>query len=327
MKRLTIILILTSSWSFGQDAIFNVHKQNLHLLNYAFLKKENVNLAIDNSFEYYSKDKIFNTTNLNFDLPSKNENKIKIGCNIKSGFLGEKNNISDFDAIFKYKYNLNHSGSEYFSFASNLGLSNNQISYKTLNQRYSFKEFTPSDVMFNKLNFNVGVGGLFHDENKEIGVYVNHLNRPNLPIADDKTPIKYTAYLRNYFWKIGLYSTLIYQYQDGYFYNQIDLDYYYCMLNYLGVNFDYELNSVNLGLGFKHLSNTNNIYSANLDLPLNDEFNIVYSASIMQNLPNDKLAHFHQIGMYFHFGLYYPFRRILFGHRHPVGKIHYGPSF
>ncbi|MCF8296776.1 MAG: type IX secretion system membrane protein PorP/SprF [Saprospiraceae bacterium] len=301
MKRLTLILLFISTLAFGQEAIFNVGKHNIHLLNYAHNKNDRLNLSLDNNIEFYNKNEQFNTSNLNFNIrvfPA-----LKTGLNIKYNLLGEENNISEFDAIIKYKTYLN--GYLNLVVAANFGIIENKISYNTLKPRYSFEEIEPLNQSFKKSNFNLGFGTSLKHPIYEIGVAVNHLNQPKLPLDNERIPIKYTAYIRNNLLREKLFSTLIYQYQDEYFYNPIDMEYYYSMLNYMGVNLDYELPEINFGLGFKYLSNNNNVYSLiigkSFSNSFNNSFSLNYSASIIPDIINNDFAQFHQLGLYYSF--------------------------
>ena len=305
MKKIFIILLLSSFALFGQEPIYNINPNNLHLLNYANYEYDTFYVNLDNSYEFYNNDKQFNSTNLNLNFDF--ENKIQLGINSEYNYLGNNNNNFNFDGILKYKYSFNEDFN--IVFAGNIGFINSNIDYSTLESRYSNEELTSLDIAYNKQNLNLGFGATFNYLHTfsylsimEAGVYFNHLNSASLPLNNDKIPIKYTAFIRNRF---GQFSSLLtYAYQDNFYYNPKDFDYYYSMLNYIGANINYLFYfPLDIGLGYKYLSNNSNMYSVSASYLLGrwkKEFSIFYSFSLLDMKTNNP-ALLHQLGVYFHF--------------------------
>ena len=286
--------------SFSQEPIYNINEYNLHLLNYADYKYDTFYVSLDNTYEFYSNNKQFNSTdlNLNFDF----KNKFQAGINAEYNYLGKDNNIANFDAILKYKYKFNNEINVIV--AGNIGFVNSNIDYLTLRPRYSFFESTTiNNTSFTKQNLNLGMGITFnHSQIMKVGLYLNHLNTPTLPFNKDRIPIKYTAFIRSRFGEFS--SLLIYSYQDAFLYNPMDLDYYFKMLNYLGLNLNYQFYypDINIGLGYKYLFDDKGIYSISASYGFNkggQAMNIFYSFSLLQAESNNK-ALFHQFGIYFY---------------------------
>ena len=173
-------------------------------------------------------------------------------------------------------------------FAGNIGFINSRIDYSNLTSRYSFESPSVLDLSYNSQNLNLGFGATIrYGYFIEAGVYLNHLNTPNLPLNKDEIPIKYTAFLRNRFDYFTFLLT--YSYQDNFYLNPNDLDYYYSMLNYFGANLNYQFYNpnINLGLGYKYLSNNSNMYSIRASYLFGyykKELEVFYSFSYLQRL-------------------------------------------
>lgn len=290
MKKTFIILFLSSFALFGQEPIYNINHSNLHLINYANYKYDTFYVNLDNSYEYYTNDKQFNSTNLNLNFDF--ENKIQLGINTNYNYLGKNNNTSNFDGIIKYKHYFNEQVS--LIFAGNIGFINSRIDYSNLTSRYSSESPSALDLSYNSQNLNLGFGATIrYSYFMEAGVYLNHLNSPSLPLNNDEIPIKYTAFIRN---KFGNFSSLLaYSYQDNYYLNPNDFDYYYSMLNYFGITLEYiPACCYSIGVGYKYLSNFSDIYTISNKLFIGG-FKLTYSFSIMNDYSN-KLAQLHQVG-------------------------------
>lgn len=285
MKHFFIsILFLTTVFVLGQEPIYNINNYNLHLLNYAEFIRSDYSISSDNGFNYYTTDKILFYSNLNFDYELKEE--IKIGVNVKFDYLNTDNFNTGFDGIFKYKINFN--GRIKLDLSSNIGVLSSKVGIETIN------------AIAKKNSLNIGLSSILHYSSHSIGFSIDHLNKPKLPFNNGEMPIKYTAFLRNRFGQFS--SLLIYNQQDDFLFNPADLKYYYEMFNYLGINANYQIiyPFINLGLGIKHLSNNNNIYSINTNFVLGHSGKrlvVNYSFSIMPESKN-KIAQFHQISLY-----------------------------
>lgn len=302
MKRLFIILFFVSLCGFAQEPIYNINKQNLHLFNYAFFTYSDNRIAIDNSFEKYSDNRFINSSNLLYS--AKVYRSFYASLNLKYHYLGAENNISSFDGVITYK--IAFSRKKQIIIAGNIGMIKSDINFNTLETPYSFNKNTNTDFVFlNENNLNLGFSALVLARYYIIGFSANHINMPKLPYGDDKLPIKYTAFIRSPIKMKGvrknqLVWTMIYQYQNAFLYNPIDLDYYFDMLNYFGANLEYNLKSWNFGMGYKLLSNNNNILTAQLGYG-RGLFRLNYSFSYMNTIDKNEYGLFHQIGLYIHF--------------------------
>ena len=297
--KITIIILLFSSFAlFGQEPIYNINQHNLHLLNYADYFDGSFDISIDNSYEFYKNDKQFNSTNLNLNIEF--AHRIKIGINANYNYLENNNNNSNLDAVIKYRYYFNEI---YLVLAANIGFINSKIDYSNLKNRYSYQELNPLDLQYNKQNLNLGFGATINYSSKMgAGFYLNHINTPSLPLNNDKIPIKYTAFIRNRFGDFS--SILTYSYQDNFYYNPNDLNYYNSMLSYFGANINnlFFYPYMNIGLGYKYLSNNNNVFSLNFGFIIESwstDIYINYSPSIMQTPASKSIAQFHQVSIYF----------------------------
>ena len=286
---------------FTQEPIYNINKNNIHLFNYAFYTYSDKRIAIDNSFEKYSDNRFINSSNILFS--TKLGYEFYSSLNISYQYLGAKNSISGFDGVITY---YTHSRHNNIIFAGNIGMINNTINFNTLETPYNFNNKPMSDFnSFNENNLNLGLSAIFLARNFIVGVSANHLNTPKLPYGNDKLPIKYTAFIRAPIKMRGvrkdkLVWTMIYQYQNEFLYNPLDLDYYFDMLNYLGLNLEYNYQLWNFGMGYKLLSNNNNIMSAQLAYG-HGLLRFSYSFSYMNTIDKNEYGLFHQIGLYMHF--------------------------
>ena len=296
MKKLLTILLLSSFALFGQEPIYNINSNNLHLLNKASYNNLRYNINIDNSFEYYNKNNQQNSTHLNFLI--KTTDKIIVGLNSEFNYINSSNKNLNFDGVIIYKMELDNFFYTYT--ALNIGATNYQIDYSNLQKRYDYTQSLPNNIYFNKTLFNIGASAIIGYKQHQVGFSVDHLNQAKLPVNNDKIPIKYTAFIRNGY-KSHFYSSLYYSYQDEFFYNPSDINYYYDMLNYIGINLDYT-DLANIGIGYKHLSNNNNVFSVNISFIIdtyNTSISLTYSPSIMQTAASKSIAQFHQISIYF----------------------------
>ncbi|MCF8296775.1 MAG: type IX secretion system membrane protein PorP/SprF [Saprospiraceae bacterium] len=302
MKKSVLVLILISNMAFGQDAIFNVHKQNLHLLNYAYKTNAQLKVSFDNTNEYYHSstlfinNRVFNTSRL--DINYSINRQLNVGLDLGYEF---KNGMKCFNNIDAFAtYNLVLTRNSCLSISLNAGALNSQFDSAGIYKRYTNSEFQQSDFNIDAQNLNVGFGSVFYYKKNALGFSANYLNKPHLPVEKgEDIPIKYTAYLRSILINRKLISTIIYQSQDKYLYNNIDMDYYFNMMSYLGVNLEYNIMPFTFGLGAKSINNGSSMYSANLGLSFFEVFDIFYSFSLMQDSPNTKLARFHQLGLYY----------------------------
>jgi len=296
MKITIIILLFCSVALFGQEPIYNINSHNLHLLNKASNNNLRYNIKIDNSFEYYNKDNKQNSTYLNFLV--KTTDNIIVGLNSEYNYINSSNKYLNIDGVIIYKKGFDNYFYTYT--ALNIGATNYQIDYSNLLKRYDYTQSSPNNISFNKTLLNIGASAIIGYKKHQIGFSVNHLNQAKLPVDNDKIPIKYTAFIRNRY-KYNFYSTLYYSYQDKFFYNPSDISYYYNMLNYIGINIDYS-DLANIGIGYKHLSNNNNVFSMNISFIIetyNTSISIIYSPSIMQTPASKSIAQFHQVSIYF----------------------------
>ena len=316
MKKLTIILLLITSFAFGQEAIYNTNSKNLHLINYAYFQAP-VSIKIDNSLDFYNKDEYTNSSNLFFSF-KKILHIATPAINIKYDYLNANNNLSSIDLILQRFHYINRFSMIYYSI--NLGYINNNISYSNLDARYSFEEYTNDENKFTVSSFNWGLSALFISKYAEFGFSTDHLNKPEIPNENnEEIPIKYSAFIRGILYRkvhiSKFVATLVYQYQDKYFFNNIDLDYYFNTLNYLGINFDYTLNDFNFGIGLKMLSNNKDIISTQIGY-LTNRLGFNYSISFMKDKNLNNTAIFNQIGIYYSFPV-----------RKRMGRTMFCPSF
>ena len=308
MKKILVVLFIYSSIiGIAQEPIYNLNINNIHLINFASPKAYKFNAYIDNSYEYYSNNKQMNSTNLFLyhKIFSSFNAGINAGINAEYNYLNNSNNYSNIDFIIDFKLLL--SKDFFLKTAINLGARNNNIDYSNLQSKYTFDEPQNTNLSFNETKFNLGFSSIISYKEQEFGFSVNHLNKAELPMKNDKIPIKYTAFIRNRYAKNKyeqniFYSTITYSYQDSYFLNPTDMTYYYDMLNYFGINLDWDYErKFYSGIAYKYLSNKNNLFSLNLGFRLAiNSFNlgITYSPSIMQANDNKSLAQFHQISIY-----------------------------
>ena len=300
MRKLSIILIFISSFVFGQEAIFNINKSNLHLINYAFTDYGN-RVKLDNSFEKYNADRFENTTNLYVSIPIR-DRTFTSAINIKYDKLNTNNNTLEADAVFVYKFNFSRNLS--LNTSANIGYIQNSISYLSLQERYSYKSLSAINKEIVVQDYNLGFSAIMYGRYHQIGFSVNHLNKPKIPSDnDDRIPIKYNAFTSILLLKGKKYRHLvlglIYQYQDKFYYNNFDLDYYYNTLSYLGINLNYySLNAFDFSLGLKMLSNNNDIISAQIGYSIR-RLGLSYSFSFMHDKTYNKDALFHQFGLYY----------------------------
>ena len=317
MKKLLAILFIISLNSFAQEPIYNLNRYNLHLFNYAFYTYSDNRIAIDNSFEKYSDNRFINSSNLLFN--AKLGYKFYTSLNIKHHYLGAENSISGFDGVITYFHKRSRFNN--LIIAGNVGMINNSINFNTLETPYNFNNIPTTDFnSFNETNLNLGLSAIFLASSFIVGVSANHLNTPKLPYGDDKLPIKYTTFIRAPIKIKGIHKgrivgTMIYQYQKAFLYNPLNLNYYFDMLNYLGLNLEASYYSWTFGLGYKLLSNNNNIMSAELIYYLGI-FSFNYSFSYMNTIDKNDYGLFHQIGI-----------NVLFRNRKSRGKIFRSPDF
>ena len=308
MKKIFVVLfIYFSIIGIAQEPIYNLNINNIHLINFASEKENNFGAFVDNSYEYYSNNKQMNSTNLFIyhKIFSSFNARINAGINAEYNYLNNSNNYSNIDFVVDYKLLL---GNDFFlKTAINLGARNNNIDYSNLQSRYTFDEVQNTNISFNETNFNLGFSSIISYKKQEFGFSVNHLNKAELPMKDDRIPIKYTAYIRNRYAgnkseRNIFYSTITYSYQDSYFLNPTDMSYYYDMLNYFGINLDWDYERIFYsGIAYKYLSNKNNLFSLNFGFVLfMNTFNIgiKYSPSIMQSYDNKSITQFHQMSIY-----------------------------
>jgi len=300
MKKIIAILIFVSFTSFAQEAIFNINKQNMHLLNYAYFTETQADVSIDNSFEYYDKDRKFNSTKLDLNLNIiKNFNTgLELGLDYQNGLM----NITNFDAIFGYDFHID--SLKGISIAANFGVVSTNIDKAGTYTRYTNTDLHEANYTLYAQRANFGFSTVAFYDVHSIGISLNHINQPNIP--DDKDgfiPIKYSAYIRSSIFKNKLIAMFSYQYQDKYLYDNLELDYYYNMLSYLGVNLEYYLlegwnGRWGIGLSDKILANNINIISAQVGWG-NEEIYVSYSPSLMIDGNAKSSAFFNQIGVYF----------------------------
>lgn len=296
MKTLSVILLLFTLCSYGQEPIYNTNRYNIHLLNFASPKEQDFGVFIDNSFEYYNNNKQMNSTNLFFF--HKIRSSFNVGINAEYNYLNNSNNFSNLDFIADYKLVLKKD--LFLKMAVNLGARNSNIDYSNLQSRYTYSEPLSTQISFKKTNFNLGLSSVISYKEQELGFFANHLNQAKLPMDGDKIPIKYTAYLRNRY--RGFSSTLSYVYQDNFFLNPTDMSYYYDMLNYFGINLDYNWYRLDFGAGYKYISNNSNVFSLNLGYSFiigRTDMIMTYSPSLMQSANTNSIAQFHQLSIYF----------------------------
>jgi len=316
MKKILVVLfIYFSIIGIAQEPIYNLNRYNLHLFNYAFYTYSDNRIAIDNSFEKYSSNRYINSSNILFS--ARLDFKLYASLNIKHHYLGAENSISGFDGVITYYIRSKHNN---FIFAGNVGMINNSINFNTLETPYNFNNIPTTDFnSFNENNLNLGLSAIFLASNFIVGVSANHLNTPKLPYGDDKLPIKYTTFIRAPIKIKGIHKgrivgTMIYQYQKAFLYNPLNLNYYFDMLNYLGLNLEASYYSWTFGLGYKLLSNNNNIMSAQLAYG-HGLLRFSYSFSYMNTIDKNDYGLFHQIGI-----------NVLFKNRKSRGKIFRSPD-
>ena len=293
------ILFLITIISFAQEPIYNNTIYTSIYFNERYSVESEGHLI--NSLEYYNKNKVFNTTSLQYkQLVS---NNLVAALNAEYNYLGTDNNIAEINGIIEYEYEtINPSIFLYVK----AGVINNNISYSSLQSRYTFKEqTTSSNISFNKQLLNIGFGASLVYESLDLGFDINHINQPKLPLDGDKVPIKYSAYIRKNISKRFI-SKVNYMYQDEFFFNPVEMDYYYSMLNYFGANINYQVfgPDINLGLGYKYLSNYNNMYSINVSYHLENfgkHFDIGYAFSILDDKYSKQTALFHQVGISYYY--------------------------
>ena len=286
------MLFLITIISFAQEPIYN--RGSSDLLNYAYKPHKTTSIKLNNSFEFYNNDKINNHTNLYINTNLRY--KIAVGFNAKYTYLSKCNNISGFDGIINY--NIISTDSFNLYFAVNMGFINSNIDYIDLQTPYSFVTPINTELSFNSQNFNIGVSSFLKYKGQSIALSFNHLNTPNLPLTNDKIPIKYTAFIRNEFGRFS--SVILYSYQNEFLFNPVDLDYYFKMLYYFGFDLKVNLGMFSLYGNYKYLSNYNDIYALGVNLQLN-EIQIDYHFSILQDNIINKTAQFHQVGIYYYF--------------------------
>jgi len=302
MRKIIAILIFASFTSFAQEAIFNINKQNMHLLNYAYFSETQADVSIDNSFEYYNNDRKFNNTKLDLNLNIiKNFNTgLELGLDYQNGLI----NISNFDAIFGYNFHFDSLKGVFI--AANVGVVSVNTEKGGEYTKYTYSDIETANYNLYAQRANFGFSTVAFYNVHSIGISVNHINQPDIPDNNDGfIPIKYSAYIRSSIIKNKLVAMLSYQYQDKYLYDNLELDYYYNMISYLGINLEYYLleNSNgrwNIGLADKILANNVNIISAQVGWG-NDEIYVNYSPSVMIDSKTNNTAIFNQIGVYFNF--------------------------
>lgn len=300
MKKLLITLSFITSFAFGQEAIFNINRSNLHLINFAFTDYGN-RAKLDNSFEKYSSERFANTTNLYVAIPIR-DRTFASAINIKYDNLNKNNNTLEADAIFVYRFNLKRDLS--INTSANIGYIQNNISYLNLQERYSYKSLSELSKEIEMQDYNLGFSTIIYGRYHQIGFSVNHLNKPKIPTDNnDRIPIKYNAFTSILLLRgkkyMNLVLGLIYQYQDKFYYNNFDLDYYYNTLSYLGISLNfYSLKAVDFGLGLKMLSNNNDIISAQIGYNIR-RLGLSYSFSFMHDRTYNKDVQFHQLGIYY----------------------------
>lgn len=301
MKKLFVIIFFVSLTSFAQEPIFNINKQNMHLLNYAYFSETQTDFSIDNSFEYYDKDRMFNSSKLNLNLAIiKNFNTgLEIGLEYQNGLV----NISNFDAIFGYNFHFD--SLKGISIAANFGVVSVNTEKGGEYIRYTNQDVKDANYDLYAQRANIGFSTVLFYKLNSIGFSANHINKPDIPDGNDGyIPLKYTAYIRGSVVKNKLIAMLSYQYQDKYMYDNLELDYYYNMLSYTGVNLEYFFNegflngTWNIGLADKILLNNSNIISAQVGWG-NKRIYLNYSPSVMIDNNAKSSAFFNQVGIYF----------------------------
>ncbi len=293
MKILWILLLFSHSLLlYGQDPIYNINKENLHLVNHAIIKCEKISISSDNLYENYKNNNtIFNSV---FDLKYNTRSGFSLGFNTTYENRDGLNKCKNFDFIVSYDLYLFCALKT--SFAINAGVINNSYYNDNIYNRYSFA-VKRNTYDFNKHNFNIGLSSVFYGKSFSFGMAVNHLNKPKLPInPGERIPMKYSAFIRNGFLDKKIITSLVYQFQDEYLYDNIDLDYYYNMLNYLGINIDYNFLMYSIGLGTKHLFNNSNISSLQAGV-IFEKIKLYYSSSMFYDKNDNSL--FHQFGGYY----------------------------
>jgi hypothetical protein len=294
MKRfLLIVFLLHSLLIVAQDPIYNINKENLHLVNFAFYDNNNkFNISSENLFENYKNNNtVFNSV---LDFRHDAYAGFNLGFNTTYENRNGLNNYKNFDFIISYKLYL-------FwilraRIAVNVGVLNNSYNNQNTYNRYT-NDIHVNTYDFKKHNFNTGLSSAFYTKTFFFGMSANHLNKPKIPTTPtERIPIKYSAFIRKTFFDKKLTTNLVYQFQDGYLYDNIDMDYYYNMLNYMGVNIDYEFLMYSVGIGTKHLFNNSNINSIQAGL-IFEKIKFYYSSSLFSNKNDHSL--FHQFGIYF----------------------------
>ena len=302
MRKIIAILIFASFTSFAQEALFNINKQNMHILNYAYFTETQADVSIDNSFEYYDKDRKFNSTKLNLNLNIiKNFNTgLELGLDYQNGLM----NITNFDAIFGYDFHFDSLKGIFI--AANFGVISTNIEKTGTYTRYTNTNLDEASYTLYAQRANFGFSTVAFYKVHSIGISINHINQPDIPDDNDGfIPIKYSAYIRSSLIKEKLVAMFSYQYQDKYLYDNLESDYYYNMLSYLGVNLEYyflegfnRLGQWNIGLADKILANNINIISAQVGWG-NEDIYVNYSPSLMIDNNAKSSAFFNQIGVYF----------------------------
>jgi len=304
MKKILLIFSLISTAIIAQEPILNINKQNMHLLNHAYFSETQTDLSIDNSFEYYTKDRIFNSSKLDLNLNIvKNFNTgLELGIEYQNGLM----NISNFDAILGYNFHFD--SLKGISIAANFGIVSTNIDKTDCYTRYTNTDLDTANYMFYSQRANFGFSTVAFYNTNSIGFSINHINQPDIPDENDGfIPMKYTAYVRSSIVKNKFIAMLSYQYQDKYLYDNLELNYYYNMINYFGVNVEYYFSKDssgtsqwNIGLADKILANNINIISAQVGWG-NDKIYLSYSPSVMIDGNAKSTAIFNQVGIYFNF--------------------------
>jgi hypothetical protein len=292
MKRfLLIFFLLHSLLIVGQDPIYNLNKENLHLVNFAFVENERLSISSENLFENYKN----NNTVFNSVLDFRYDTRTGFNLGFNTTYENRKglNNYKNFDFIISYNFDFLLILRT--SIAVNVGFLNNSYNNQNTYNRYT-NDIQTNTYSFNKHNFNTGFSSVFYGNTFSFGMAVNHINKPKIPTTpNERIPIKYSAFIRKTFLEKKIITNLVYQFQDGYLYDNVDLDYYYNMLNYLGINIDYEFLMYSVGIGTKHLFN-DNISSVQAGL-IFDRLKFYYSSSLFSDKNDHSL--FHQFGVYF----------------------------